>query len=55
MEIKISTWNMDYWKTPGPRRLAAWNYLITELNSDISLLQETKPQVLSDGSYDICY
>lgn len=55
MELKVSTWNMDYWKTPKPRRLAAWNYLITELNSDISLLQETKPQVLFDGTYDIHY
>ena len=55
MEIKVSAWNMDYWRRDESQRLAAWNYLINELSSDISLMQETKPQVLFDGSYDIHY
>jgi exonuclease III len=41
--MKITTWNLDYWKRTPEQRTKAWSYLFDFINPDISLLQEIRP------------
>lgn len=42
MQIKIATWNMDYWRRKRVHK-AAWNCFLEEAKADIYLFQEGKP------------
>ena len=37
----IGTWNMDHWKRTLQQRNEAWNYLKSNSNADVMLLQES--------------
>lgn len=41
--FSIGTWNMDHWKRSRCQRKKAWEYLQTESNTDVMLLQESVP------------
>ena len=41
--IKIATWNMDYWKRETENRTGAWRYLDEVIAPDIALVQEAVP------------
>jgi len=43
MQVKIATWNMDYWKREKQPRKAAWEYLDEIIAPDIALVQEAAP------------
>lgn len=43
MNLKIVTWNMDYWKHKKEDRNRAWEYLDKNIDPDIALLQEAIP------------
>ncbi|MDH5768541.1 MAG: endonuclease/exonuclease/phosphatase family protein [Nitrospirota bacterium] len=43
MNLKIVTWNMDYWKHKKEDRARAWEYLNKYIDPDIALLQEALP------------
>jgi len=38
--MKIVSWNMNYWQQKSTNE-SAWNYLVSTVNPDIALLQET--------------
>jgi endonuclease/exonuclease/phosphatase family metal-dependent hydrolase len=42
MNLKVITWNMNYWQRSESQRAKAWDFL-NSLNVDIAILQETKP------------
>jgi len=43
MEIKIVTWNMNYWEKKGFHE-ESWNYFLNEIEADFYLFQESVPQ-----------
>ena len=44
MNIRIATWNMNYWQRSAEQRTAAWRYLEQEVKPDVALVQEAVPQ-----------
>ena len=52
MNLKVITWNMNYWQRSESQRAGAWNFL-NSLNVDIALLQETKPYFNCMNNYQI--
>lgn len=40
-QFSIGTWNMDHWKRTREQRTEAWEYLRTQSDTDIMLLQES--------------
>jgi endonuclease/exonuclease/phosphatase family metal-dependent hydrolase len=52
MELKVMTWNMNYWQRDDTQRLGAWKFL-EEKNMDIAILQETKPYFNCLENYNI--
>jgi len=49
MNVKISTWNMDYWKRTAEERIKAWTYLDEIISPDIALVQEAVPMSTQMG------
>jgi len=54
MELKLVSWNMNYWQRNESQRLEAWEYL-KNLNFDIAVLQETKPFFNCIENYNVIF
>ena len=52
MNLKVITWNMNYWQRNETQRTEAWDFL-NSLNVDIAILQETKPYLNCMNNYNI--
>jgi len=55
VEMKIITWNMDYWKRTSEQRQYGFKYLQESITPDIALLQEIIPDKLFDQHYSVFF
>lgn len=43
IDLKVATWNMNYWQNSEAARKEAWQYVLEQLKPDIFLFQEGNP------------
>ncbi len=53
--MKIVTWNMDFWKRSTQQRKSGWRYLWEVINPDLALLQEIVPTEESFEDFSVLY